>query len=65
MGLRNLDILEGEKLVERVLSLEPVLAREIGRLAHPAVAEVRTAGLLAGIELRAERLAVAGTSTGS
>ncbi len=62
VGLRNLDILEGEKLVERVLALEPVLAREMTRLAgHPAVAEVRTAGLLAGIELRAERLAVAGT----
>jgi adenosylmethionine-8-amino-7-oxononanoate aminotransferase len=61
VGLANLDLLERESLVERVRSLEPVLAREVGRLrGHPAVAEVRTAGLLAGIELSPARLQAKG-----
>jgi adenosylmethionine-8-amino-7-oxononanoate aminotransferase len=55
VGLANLDVLEREGLVKRVADLAPVLAREVSRLAvHPLVAEVRTAGLLAGVELRAE-----------
>lgn len=52
VGLANLDILEREGLVERVVELEPVLAKELEPLAeHPLVAEVRTIGLLAGVEL--------------
>jgi adenosylmethionine-8-amino-7-oxononanoate aminotransferase len=58
VGLANLAILEREGLVERVRSLEAVLAREVRRLeTHPDVGEIRTIGLLAGIELRAEALA--------
>jgi adenosylmethionine-8-amino-7-oxononanoate aminotransferase len=49
----NLDLLERERLVERVLELEPLLSDALDPLrSHPGVAEVRTgAGLLAGIEL--------------
>jgi len=58
VGLGNLGILEREGLVKRVAGLEPVLAREVSRLSsHPLVAEVRTAGLLAGVEVRADALA--------
>ena len=58
VGLSNLGILEREGLLQRVAGLEPVLARELSRLSsHPLVAEVRTAGLLGGVELRAEALA--------
>jgi adenosylmethionine-8-amino-7-oxononanoate aminotransferase len=58
VGLANLDILEREGLVGRVRSLEAVLAREARRLeSHPGVGQVRTIGLLAGIELHAEALA--------
>jgi len=57
VGLANLDILTSEKLVDRVASLEPVLARGMQSLReHPLVADVRTCGLLAGIELKAEAL---------
>jgi len=52
VGLANLKIVESERLIERVRSLIPVLAREVERLARrSSVAQVRTAGLLAGIEL--------------
>jgi putrescine---pyruvate transaminase len=55
VALANLDILESERLVDRVAALEPVLARELGALAsHPLVGEVRTAGLLCGVELSSE-----------
>ena len=49
----NLDLLERERLVERVLELEPILSDALDPLrSHVGVAEVRTgAGLLAGIEL--------------
>jgi adenosylmethionine-8-amino-7-oxononanoate aminotransferase len=49
----NLDILEREQLVERVASLEPVLADSLEVLAdHPHVAEVRgPVGLMAGVRL--------------
>jgi putrescine aminotransferase len=54
VGLANLDILERERLEERVRELEPVLGERLGRLAqHPLVEEVRTIGLLAGVELSA------------
>ncbi|MFN8202206.1 MAG: aminotransferase class III-fold pyridoxal phosphate-dependent enzyme [Solirubrobacteraceae bacterium] len=54
VGLRNLEIIEIERLPERVRRLAPVLARELGVLAdHPLVDDVRTAGLLGGVEPRA------------
>ncbi len=57
VGLANLKILESEKLVERVAALEPVLADAMAPLArHPLVSEVRTCGLLAGVELNPEVL---------
>jgi adenosylmethionine-8-amino-7-oxononanoate aminotransferase len=51
-ALANLDILESERLVERVRALEPVLAREIARLDEaPLVGETRAIGLTAAVEL--------------
>ena len=51
-ALTNLDILERERLVERVATLEPVLAGLVEPLRGlPGVADVRTAGLAAGVEL--------------
>ena len=53
--MANLDIIEREDLVGRVRTLEPVVEREIGRLASsPLVGEVRTVGLTACVELSAE-----------
>lgn len=58
VALRNLELIELERLRERVAKLEAVLPATVGRLAaHPLVEEVRTAGLLAGVQLRAEALA--------
>ena len=53
-GLANLDILEREKLVERVRDdVGPrFLARLNGLGSHPAVAEVRGFGLIGALELR-------------
>jgi putrescine---pyruvate transaminase len=57
VGLRNLEIIELERLRERVQVLSGVLAREASALLdHPMVGAVRTAGLLAGIELAPEAL---------
>jgi putrescine aminotransferase len=54
VALANLAIIEDEGLIERVRALEPVLEAELGALAaHPLVEEVRTAGLLCGVELSA------------
>ncbi|MGI9557185.1 MAG: aspartate aminotransferase family protein [Solirubrobacterales bacterium] len=54
-GLANLDILEEEKLVDRVASLEPRLAEIVAPLAElDDVSEVRTVGLLAGVQLSPE-----------
>jgi putrescine aminotransferase len=54
VGLANLDVLEREALYDRVRELEPVLEQQLGPLAqHPLVDEVRTIGLLAGVELSA------------
>jgi putrescine aminotransferase len=54
-AMANLDIIEREDLVGRVRALEPVVEREIGRLASsPLVGEVRTVGLTACVELSAE-----------
>jgi putrescine---pyruvate transaminase len=52
VALANLEIIERERLVERVAELEPVMADELGALeSHPLVEEVRTAGLLCAVEL--------------
>ena len=60
VGLANLDILERERLADRVRDLEPVLSERLGPLAeHPLVDEVRTVGLLAGVELSASARAAA------
>jgi putrescine---pyruvate transaminase len=57
-GMANLDILEREDLLARVRTLEPVVEREIGRLASsPMVGEVRTVGLTAAVELATDVLA--------
>jgi putrescine---pyruvate transaminase len=57
-AIANLDIIEREDLVGRVRDLEPVMAREIGRLAKaPLVGELRTIGLTAAVELAPEVLA--------
>jgi putrescine---pyruvate transaminase len=53
VALANLDVLERERLVERVRDLEPVLAEALRTVeGHPLVAEVRTGiGLLGAVEL--------------
>lgn len=57
-AMANLDIIEREDLLGRVRTLEPVLARELGRLAdEPLVGEVRTVGLTGAVELTDEALA--------
>jgi adenosylmethionine-8-amino-7-oxononanoate aminotransferase len=54
-GLVNIDILERERLVERAADLEPVLRDLVTPLADlPGVAEARSAGLAAAIELDPE-----------
>ena len=52
----NLDVLESERLVQRVAELAPVLEQAMEPLAkHPLVTEVRTGtGLLAGVQLAPE-----------
>jgi putrescine---pyruvate transaminase len=56
-GLANLDILERERLVERVAELAPLLAEKVCSLGdHPFVAETRAVGLTAAVELEAEAL---------
>jgi putrescine---pyruvate transaminase len=53
VALANIDVLERERLVERVRDLEPVLESALRPLEpHPLVAEVRAGlGLLAAVEL--------------
>jgi putrescine---pyruvate transaminase len=53
VALANLDVIERERLVERVGDLEPKLAETLRPLkSHPAVADVRTGvGLLGAVEL--------------
>src|SRR5207237_4656002 len=51
-ALSNLDILERERLVERVSALEPVFAAKVHSLAeHPLVGETRAIGLVGAVEL--------------
>ena len=57
-GLTNLDILEREDLVERVAALEPVLRDLLVPLSEiDGVAEIRSVGLAAAVELDATLLA--------
>jgi putrescine---pyruvate transaminase len=52
VALANLDVIERERLVERVRGLEPALERALRPLAsHELVGEVRTIGLLGAVEL--------------
>jgi putrescine aminotransferase len=53
VALANLDVIERERLIERVRALEPVLDAALRPLeAHPLVSEVRAGlGLLAAVEL--------------
>jgi adenosylmethionine-8-amino-7-oxononanoate aminotransferase len=54
-GLVNIDILEREQLVARAAGLEPVLRDLVTPLADlPGVAETRSAGLAAAVELEPE-----------
>jgi putrescine aminotransferase len=51
-ALANLDIIEREGLIGRARRLAPYFARRLGTLArHRIVGEVRTAGLMAAVEL--------------
>jgi putrescine---pyruvate transaminase len=55
VGLANLDVLESERLVERVRQLEPKLEDTLGLLEdHELVDEVRTIGLLCGVEIKGD-----------
>ena len=52
VALRNIEIIEDEKLVERVAELAPYFHAGLQSLAdHPIVGEVRSVGLLGAIEL--------------
>jgi adenosylmethionine-8-amino-7-oxononanoate aminotransferase len=54
----NLDIIERERLVERVATLEPVLDAAVRRLASaPLVGEIRTVGLTAAVAIAPDLLA--------
>jgi putrescine aminotransferase len=53
-AVANLEIIEEERLVDRVAELEPAVARLLGPLAEvDGISEVRTVGLLAGVQLDA------------
>ena len=57
-AMANLDILEGEGLVERVATLEPVLAAAMQQLeGAPLVGELRSVGLTGAVALDPEVLA--------
>ena len=56
MALTNLDILHSEGLVERAARMNAYLAKALVRLeAHPIVGETRSLGLLAAIEIVADK----------
>jgi len=65
VALANLDLIERERLIDRVRALEPGLTRALAPLAaHPAVSEVRSGtGLLAAVEI-AEDVRAADPSVG-
>ena len=52
-AMANLDILERERLVERVATLEPILDNAVRRLeGTPMVGEIRTVGLTAAVAIK-------------
>ncbi|MDI9258923.1 aspartate aminotransferase family protein [Alicyclobacillus sendaiensis] len=56
VGLATLDIMERENLVDRARTLGEVLAGELARLEDlPHVGDIRTFGLLAGVEMVEDR----------
>jgi putrescine aminotransferase len=56
-GLANLDVLERERLVERVAALEAPFAETVASLAdHPLVGETRAIGLMGAVELHPDAL---------
>jgi putrescine aminotransferase len=58
VALANIDLIEAEQLVERVRELEPMLEQALRPLEkHELVEEVRTIGLLGGVELSGSALA--------
>jgi adenosylmethionine-8-amino-7-oxononanoate aminotransferase len=62
----NLDLLEAEGLVDRVAELEPRFAAQLrALLSRAAVAEVRSVGLMGGVQLDANWLAERGVSIGA
>lgn len=55
VALANLELIEREGLVDRVAATSELLPRALAPVAaHPLVSEVRTAGLLAGVEIDAD-----------
>lgn len=53
-AIANLEIIEEERLIDRVAELEPALPRLLGPLTEvEGISEVRTIGLLAGVQLDA------------
>ncbi len=55
-GLKTLEILERERLCERVREIAPFFAESLGSLNdYPVVSEVRAIGLMAGIEFNLDR----------
>ena len=56
VALKNIEIIEDEKLVERVAELAPYFAKSLASLNdHPIVGETRTMGLLGAIELSSDK----------
>jgi putrescine aminotransferase len=55
VALANLDIIERERLIDRVNELGPYMLERLKPLEHlPAVAQVRGVGLMLGIEVAAD-----------
>lgn len=56
VALENLAIIEERKLVENAAAMGAILQKRLGALtSHPLVGEVRGAGLIAGVELVADK----------
>ncbi len=52
VALKNIEIIENEKLVERVAELAPYFSKALASLNdHPIVGETRSVGLIGAIEL--------------
>ena len=56
VALKNIEIIEDEKLVERVAELGPYFAKALASLNdHPIVGETRSVGLIGAIELSSDK----------